>query len=76
MEQYSVLPKAIVDPDGSPHKGTKSKWTEKLQSRYSESDNTSFVSAPPWIPQVAMFDAMFAINTKPLRQHKTIEQYA
>ena len=43
----------------------KSKWTEKLQARYSESDNTPFVSAPPWIPQVV--DAMFAINTNPLR---------
>ncbi|SMN12414.1 hypothetical protein SPBRAN_864 [uncultured Candidatus Thioglobus sp.] len=75
-EQYSLFPRALADPDGNPHKGTKSKWTEKLQARYNVPNTTPFLSSPPWIPQVAIVDAMFAINTNPLRQHKTMEQYA
>ena len=76
MEQYSVLPRALVEADGSPHKGAKSEWTDKLQARYSESSTTPFVPVPPWVAQVVIVDAMFAINTNPLRQHKTVEQYA
>ena len=75
-EQYSLLPRALAEPDGSPHKGSKSKWTDKLQARYSLPISTPFISTPPWIPQVAIVDAMFAINVNPLRQHKTFEQYA
>ena len=37
---------------------------------------TPFLSAPEWIPEVAIIDAMFAININPLRQHKSLEQYA
>ena len=33
-EQYSLLPRSLAEIDGTPHKGTKSKWTEKLQARY------------------------------------------
>ena len=54
----------------------KSKWTEKVPARYSIQGTTPFASAPQWIPDVAIIDAMFAINTNPLRQHKTLEQYA
>ncbi len=75
-EQYSLFPRALADPDGNPHKGVKSKWTAKLQARYNVPNTTPFTSSPPWIPQVAIVDAMFAINTNPLRQHKTMEQYA
>jgi len=71
-----MLPRALAEIDGSPHKGNKSKWTDKLQARYNDPDSTPFMSAPEWIPEVAILDAMFAINTNPLRQHKTLEQYA
>ena len=30
---------------------------------------------PPWVPQVAIVDAMFMVNTRPLRRTKTIMQY-
>ena len=73
-EQYSLLPRALADPDGNPHKGTKSNWTDKLKARYGSSD--SFIPLPPWVPQVAIVDAMFPLNITPLRQHKTIKQYA
>ena len=75
-EQYSTLPRALTEIDGSPHKGSKSKWTDKLQARYNTPNTTPFMSTPEWIPEVAILDAMFAINTNPLRQHKTLEQYA
>ena len=72
-EQYSVLP---IEADGIPNKGAKSKWTDKLQARYSESSTTPFVPVQPWVALVVIVDAMFAINTNPLRQHKTVEQHA
>ena len=75
-EQYTLLPRALAEVDGSPHKGNKSKWTEKLQCRYNTPTTTPIISALEWIPEVAIVDAMFAINTNPLRQHKSIEQYA
>ena len=75
-EQYSLLPRALAELDGSPHKGNKSKWTEKLQARYNNPTTTPFLSALEWVPDEAIVDAMFAINTNPLRQHKSIDQYA
>ena len=72
-EQYSLLPRALAEIDGSPHKGNKSKWTDKLQSRYNAAP---FMSALQWIPEVVIIDAMFSINTNPLRQHKSITDYA
>lgn len=31
QEQYTILPRAIADYDGNPHKGSKNSWTEKLK---------------------------------------------
>ena len=39
--QYSVLPWAMSDEDGNPHKGQKSGWTSKLASRYCLVDLTT-----------------------------------
>lgn len=30
----------------------------------------------PWVPQVAIIDAMFIVNTRPLRRTKTVAEYA
>ena len=57
---------------------TKSKWTDKLKSRYSghNSSCTPFLSVPPWVPDVVIVDGMFPLNITPLRQHKSITDYA
>ena len=75
-EQYSLLPRALAEADGSLHQGTISKWTEKLQSRYNLPDTTPFSPSVPWIPDVAIIDAMFILDINPLRQHKTLGDYS
>jgi len=74
-EQYSLLPRAIADEDGNPHKSNKSSWTDKLSSRYSLANPQVFTSQLPFVPQVVIIDAMFLINMRPLRQTKTITDY-
>ena len=34
QEQYSLLPRAICDENGNPHKGSKAIWKEILKQRY------------------------------------------
>lgn len=67
------MPRALADINGNPHKGNKNKWTDKLQTRYNVPETTP---SPEWVPEVVIINAMFSININPLRQHKTIEQYA
>ena len=68
-EQYSVLPRALADENGNPHKASQSNWSDKLESRY---QSGVFMKFPPWVPQVAIVNAMFMVNTRPLRRTKTI----
>ena len=77
-EQYSVLPslRAISDEEGNPHKGQKSGWTSKLASRYHMVNPPVFASCLPFTPESIIVDAMFIINTKPLRQTRMVEEYA
>ena len=65
--QYSLYPRALADEEGHPHKGSKSHWTDKLQSRYRTTEPPLFTICPPWTPQVVLLDAMFLINIKLLR---------
>lgn len=73
QEQYSLLPRSLAEADGTLHKGVKSKWTDKLQARY---EKISFISTLEWVPEVVIIDAMFIINTNPLRQHTTLLHYS
>ena len=75
-EQFSLLPRAIADEDGCPHKGNKSHWTDKLLNRYRTAQPTVFTNFPLWTPQVVLIDAMFLINIRPLRRTKTITDYS
>ena len=74
-EQYSVLPRALADEDGYPHKASKSHWTDKLQQCYQFTEPMVFMNHLPWVPQTVIIDAMFMINTKPLRRTMTIADY-
>ena len=74
-EQYSLLPRAIANEDGHPHKANKSHWTNKLQSRYQSAEPSVFVNSLPWVPQAVIVDAMFIINTTPLRRTTTMTDY-
>jgi len=73
-EQYSELPRALSYEAG-PHRGSKSKWTNKLLSRYQMADPPVFMSITPSICPVVIIDAMFIINTKPLHQTKIFTDY-
>ena len=77
-EQYSPYPRALSDEKGIAHKASKSMWTEKLKSRYSSCQTEVFHNKlpPGWIYEVCIIDAMFLINTKPLRNTRTVEEYA
>ena len=50
--------------------------SEKLESRYQSTHPPVFIKTLPWLPQVLIVDAMFLVNTRPLRRTKTIEEYA
>ena len=75
-EQYSMLPRALADEDGYPHKSNKSHWTEKLHHRYQSAQPSIIVSSLPWLPQVVIIDAMYMIYTKPLRRTTTMADYS
>ena len=75
QEQYSELCRALCDEDGNPHKGSKSTWTGKLSNRYHRVDPPVFTPNLPVVLQAVIIDAMFTINTKPLRLSKTISDY-
>ena len=70
------MPRALCDEDGNPHKGNKSSWTEKLSIRYQKADPPVFTATLPVTPQAVIIDAMFTINTRPLRLSKTFSDYA
>ena len=68
QEQYSVLPRALADEHGFPYNSTKSSWTENLAE-------LQLPLPQEWVPEIVIIDAMFLINTKPLRRTKTIAHY-
>ena len=76
-EQYSLYPRALADECGIRYKASKSIWTDKLRTRYHSTNPPIFLNALPtgWVPQISIIDAMFLINTKPLRNTKSICDY-
>ena len=71
-----MLPRALADEDGCPHKSNKSNWTEKLHHRYQSTQPGVIVSSLPWLSQTVIIDAMFMIHTKSLRRITTMADYS
>ncbi len=67
-EQYSIYPQALCDSNGLPHSGAKSSWLPKLINRYTL--NKCLPNG--WIAETVIIDAMFLLNTRPLRRNTTI----
>ena len=59
----------------NPHKSSKSNWNDKLNTRYISADPPVFTSHLPFAPQIVIIDAMFLLNTRPLRQTNTVSDY-
>lgn len=77
-EQYSVYPRALADEHSNPHKASKSPWTDKIRSRYQSMTPPVILPYLPtgWVPQTVIIDAMFLVNTTPLRRTKNISDYS
>ena len=72
-----MLPRALADQTGIPHKSRKSTWTDKLESQYKTALPSIVTNHLPegWTPQAAIAHAMFLINTRPLRRTNTLMEY-
>ncbi len=70
-EQYLELPRAICDPNGTPHKGQKSYTTKWLEKRIILNNMPS-----GWKPNTVVLEGMFLINVTPLGTHSTMKEYA
>lgn len=75
-EQYSILSRALANEDGTPQKGSKTNWSDKLESRYQAAKPSVFMKTLTLLPQIVITDAMFIVNTRPLRRTKSIAEYA
>lgn len=74
-EQYSTFPRALSDENGVPHKAPKSM---DCQERYQKTKHNVFSNdVSTWLQPLCsvIVDAMFVINTKPLRSTKTLSDY-
>ena len=61
--QYLELPRAISNPHGRAHKGTKSYATKWLEKRYKDIVTCKLPSG--WIPEVVVLEGMFLIILLP-----------
>jgi len=73
-EQYLELPRTICTPTGAPHNGQKSYVTKFLEKQYSHVVVSMFPGG--WVPDSAVLEGMFLINTSPLVTHCTMKDYA
>ncbi|CAC5360384.1 unnamed protein product [Mytilus coruscus] len=63
LQQFISLPRAIVDHDGLPYKGDKSKTLGIYHSRYPD----AFENKLHFKPDCVIIDGMFILNSKPLK---------
>ena len=68
LEQYSIYPRAMADSEGIPHKGSKCKWTTKLERTYN-------LSSASIHHEAVIVDIIFLLQTAPTRGD-TIRKYS
>ena len=74
------FPAQLCDEHGTPRKGSKAAWTDKIEKCYTsqtcQSMPVTHFFPVVWVPEVVILDAMFLIQCNPLRQTMTIKDYA
>ena len=77
FEQYSELPRALVDKDGLPQKGQKSSIIWLIETRYSKPSKniTTNVHPTQWDADAVLIDSMFLIHISPWGNHKIMSDY-
>ena len=70
-----VAPKALMDSEGLPYKGTKSTTTTYLERRYTTPSIISGDLPPSWTPHAAILEGMFMIQVSPLPIMSSMEEY-
>ena len=62
----SPLPRALVDSNGLPYKGSKSNTTTYLEKRYKQASIIISAFPPGWVPDTIILEGMFMIQTSPI----------
>ena len=63
---YIVLPRALADENGNPHKANKSTPTSFFKNRYCENNVITNEFPPNWMPDSVLLEGMFMIQTTPI----------
>ena len=71
----SPVPRALIDANGLPYKGTKSTSTAYLQRRYTHPSIIIQELPSGWIPDVVILEGMFPIQTSPMSTMNCMQDY-
>ena len=71
----SPLPRALIDANGLPYKGTKSTSTTYLQRRYKHPPIIIQELPAGWIPDTVILEGMFLIQTSPILTMSCMQDY-
>ena len=71
----SPTPRALMDNDGLPYKGTKSSTTAYLERRYTNPPVIINSLPTGWIPHSVILEGMFLIQMSPLPSMNCMEEY-
>ena len=71
----SPVPRALIDANGLPYKGTKSTSTAYLQRRYTHPSIIIQELPSGWIPDDVILEGMFLIQTSPMSTMNCMQDY-
>ena len=71
----SMTPRALMDNQGLPYKGTKSSTTAYLERRYTSPPIVNNECPQGWIPHAVILEGMFLIQMSPLPTMSCMEEY-